>query len=171
MPKKANNSSIPNLIKSKNPTAFETLSSRVSKATGSTGAFITALLVILVWLISGPIFHFSDTWQLVINTGTTIITFLMVFLIQRSQNKDFVAMHLKLNELIVAQTLASNRMVSIEDISEDDLRVLQEFYKHLAQLAQKEISIESSHSLSSADQHHRRKNPPKKEPKARTNSV
>ena len=100
---KNNNQSIGNK-KTKNPSAFEKLSAKVSKASGSTGAFIAALAVIVIWLISGPMFSFSDTWQLVINTGTTIITFLMVFLIQRSQNKDFVAMHLKLNELIVAQT-------------------------------------------------------------------
>jgi low affinity Fe/Cu permease len=171
MQKQTNTASRPKLNKSKAPTAFEILSSKVSKATGSTGAFITALLVILVWLVSGPIFHFSDTWQLVINTGTTIITFLMVFLIQRSQNKDFVAMHLKLNELIVAQTLANNRLVSVEDISEDDLRVLREFYKHLAQLAQKEELILNTHSLKSADQHHLRKNPHRKGPNTKTNSI
>jgi len=141
--------------KSKDPSAFEKLSSRVSKASGSTGAFIAALSVIVIWLISGPLFGFSDTWQLVINTGTTIITFLMVFLIQRSQNKDFVAMHLKLNEMIVAQNMANNRLVAVEEISGADLKVLQDFYKHLADLAQKEVSIENSHSLKNADQHHK----------------
>jgi low affinity Fe/Cu permease len=137
--------------------AFEILSTKVSKATGSTGAFIIALLVILTWLITGPLFKFSDTWQLVINTGTTIITFLMVFLIQRSQNKDFIAIHLKLNELIVSQDLANNRLVSVEDISEEDLKVIQAFYKHLSELAQKEISIEDSHSIDTAGLSHRRK--------------
>lgn len=107
--------------KSKAPSDFETLSTKVSKASGSTPAFIIALSVILTWLVTGPLFGFSDTWQLVINTATTIITFLMVFLIQRSQNKDFIAMHLKLNELIVAQNLASNRLVAVEGISEEDL--------------------------------------------------
>ncbi len=139
------------------PSAFETLSSRVSKASGSTAAFIVAMLVILTWLITGPLFHFSDTWQLVINTGTTIITFLMVFLIQRSQNKDFVAIHLKLNELIVSHDYANNRLVSIEDISEEDLKVIRNFYKHLAALAQKELSIEESHSLDAAALTHSRK--------------
>jgi low affinity Fe/Cu permease len=139
------------------PSFFELLSSRVSKATGSTGAFIIALAVIFIWGVTGPIFQFSDTWQLVINTGTTIVTFLMVFLIQRSQNKDFIAMHLKLNELIVAQNLANNRLVSVEEISEDDLKVIQDFYKHLAHLAQKDISIEESHSLDSATVSHQRK--------------
>lgn len=139
------------------PSAFEILSSKVSAATGSTSGFLTALLIIVVWLVTGPLFGFSDTWQLVINTGTTIITFLMVFLIQRSQNKDFIAIHLKLNELIVAQSLANNRLVAVEEISEDDLKVLQKFYKHLADLAQKEISIQESHSLINANLHHDRK--------------
>jgi low affinity Fe/Cu permease len=92
----------------------------------------------------------------------------MVFLIQRSQNKDFVAMHLKLNELIVAQNLANNRLVAVEEISEEELQVLQEFYKHLADLAQKEVSIQNSHSLKNADLHHKRKNPgPKKDIRAK----
>jgi low affinity Fe/Cu permease len=143
--------------KSRAPSAFEKMSTKVSRATGSTSGFAMAIGVILTWLITGPFFGFSDTWQLVINTGTTIITFLMVFLIQRSQNKDFLAFHLKLNELIIAQNLASNRLVAIEEISEDDLKVLQKFYKHLAELAQKELSIEDSHSLNNAAVHHKRK--------------
>ena len=117
------------------PGFFEVLSTKVSKSAGSTAGFVIAFLIIIIWLITGPVFRFSDTWQLVINTGTTIITFLMVFLIQRSQNKDFVAIHLKLNELIVAQSLANNRLVAVEEISEDDLKVLQQFYTHLAHLA------------------------------------
>jgi low affinity Fe/Cu permease len=153
---KKNNNKRKSDVKRK-PSPFEKLSSRVSKATGSTPAFIVALSVIVIWLVSGPVFNFSDTWQLVINTGTTIITFLMVFLIQRSQNKDFIAIHLKLNELIVAQDLASNRLVSVEEISEDDLKVIQAFYKHLAELAQKEVSIEESHSLNNAGISHIRK--------------
>ena len=107
--------------------------------------------------MSGPLFKFSDTWQLVINTGTTIITFLMVFLIQRSQNKDSIALHLKLNELVVAHELASNRLVSVEDISEGELKVLQKFYKHLAELTVNELSVEESHSLHNANANHQRK--------------
>src|SRR6187402_2226228 len=114
--------------KTKGPSGFEKMSSIVTKASGSTPAFIGALCVIIAWLISGPIFNYSDTWQLVINTGTTIITFLMVFLIQRSQNKDSIALHLKLNELVVAHEHANNRLVSIEGISEDELKVLQKYY-------------------------------------------
>lgn len=84
--------------KTKEPSGFEKMSSAVTGAAGSTPAFIMAFFVIIAWVLSGPVFNFSDTWQLVINTGTTIITFLMVFLIQRSQNKDSIAVHLKLNE-------------------------------------------------------------------------
>jgi low affinity Fe/Cu permease len=139
------------------PSGFEKISSAVTKATGSTAAFIIAFFVIIIWLISGPVFKFSDTWQLVINTGTTIITFLMVFLIQRSQNKDSIAIHLKLNELVVAHELASNRLVAVEDISEDELKVLQKFYKHLAQMTLNELSVEESHSINVANAHHKRK--------------
>lgn len=145
------------------PSPFEILSSKVSKASGSTPAFIIALSVIITWLVTGPVFKFSDTWQLVINTGTTIITFLMVFLIQRSQNKDFIAIHLKLNELIVAQDLANNRLVSVEEISENDLKVIQNFYDRVANLAQKEISIEESHSPEIAALTHKRKTLSRKE--------
>lgn len=139
------------------PSGFEKMSSIVTKASGSTIAFLIAFLVILVWIATGPIFDFSDTWQLVINTGTTIITFLMVFLIQRSQNKDSVAIHLKLNELVVAHEHASNRLVSVEDISEEELKVLQKFYRHLAQMTLKELSVVESHSLHRANAHHERK--------------
>jgi len=142
---------------SKSPSGFEKMSSLVTKASGSTPAFIGAVFVIIIWLVTGPVFGYSDTWQLVINTGTTIITFLMVFLIQRSQNKDSIAVHLKLNELIVAQQLASNRMVAIEHMSEDELKVLQKYFKHLAQMAEKEMSLDESHSIAEANEHHERK--------------
>lgn len=136
------------------PSGFEKFSSQVTRASGSSVAFLIAILVIVVWLITGPIFNYSNTWQLIINTGTTIVTFLMVFLIQRSQNKDSIALHLKLNELIVAQKMASNRLVSIEEISEDDLRVLQKFYKQLAELAEKELPVQETHSLTRVNEHH-----------------
>ena len=142
----------------KGPSALEKMSLVVTKASGSSAAFLIALLVIIIWLITGPIFNYSDTWQLIINTGTTIITFLMVFLIQRSQNKDSIALHLKLNELIIAQEFASNRLVSIEEIGENDLEVLKKFYEHLALLAKKDISVEESHSIISANENHERKN-------------
>jgi low affinity Fe/Cu permease len=136
---------------------FEKMSSIATKASGSTPAFVCACFVIIAWVLSGPVFHFSDTWQLVINTSTTIITFLMVFLIQRSQNKDSIAIHLKLNELIIAQEYASNRLVSVEDISEDELKVLHKFYQNLALMTKNELSIEATHSLHAANSHHERK--------------
>lgn len=148
--------------KPKSPKGFEKMSAVVTAASGSTAAFIVALLAIVVWVVTGPIFKFSDTWQLVINTGTTIITFLMVFLIQRSQNKDSVAIHLKLNELIVSHEMANNHMVSIEDISEDELKVLHKYYKHLADLSMKEMSLKESHSIAAANENHAKKQAAKK---------
>ena len=99
-------------------TTLEKFSTVVTSVVGSSSAFLVAVVLIFVWFITGPIFHYSDTWQLVVNTGTTIITFLMVFLIQRSQNKESIAIHLKLNELVAAHSKASNRLVSVEDLTE-----------------------------------------------------
>lgn len=136
--------------KSKHVSGFEKISAIATKAAGSTSAFIIAALLIVAWLISGPIFHYSDTWQLVINTSTTIVTFLMVFLIQRSQNKESVALHLKLNELIAAHEFASNRLVGAEDLTEEELKVLQQFYNKLARMTQQEESMQQSHSIEEA---------------------
>jgi low affinity Fe/Cu permease len=122
--------------------------------TGSTPAFVTAVLVVVVWLITGPLFHYSDTWQLVINTGTTVVTFLMVFLIQRSQNKDALAVQLKLDELVAAMEGASNRLISIEDLSEDELKVLGIHYKRLAEMAKRDTKITDSHSVEEAEARH-----------------
>lgn len=129
---------------------FNSFSNIVTKATGKPGAFIIATIVIIVWAITGPIFGFSDTWQLVINTGTTIITFLMVFVIQHSQNKDTLAIQLKLNELIAASKEASNRLVSVEDLTDEELEVLKKFYTHLAQSAKKERNVFTTHSIDEA---------------------
>ncbi len=129
---------------------LERLSTRVASAVGTSAAFITAVLVVVAWLITGPIFHYSDTWQLFINTGTTIVTFLMVFLIQRSQNKDSLALNLKLNELVAANTFASNRLVSVEDLTEEELLVLRKFYSHISQLTKKDKSMNMSHSIEEA---------------------
>jgi low affinity Fe/Cu permease len=101
--------------------AFDRFSTRLTKATGTPTAFMLALAVIIIWLLTGPIFDYSDTWQLIINTSTTIITFLMVFIIQQSQNKDTMALQLKLNELIAAHEGASNRLIDSEDLSEEEL--------------------------------------------------
>lgn len=120
-------------------------------------AFVLALGTIIVWAITGPLFDFNETWQLVINTGTTIITFLMVFLIQRTQNKDSRAIHLKLNELVAAMQGASNRLVNIEDISEEELNVLHQHYAHLAKLAADEGDLTKSHSVEEAEDRHEQK--------------
>lgn len=140
--------------KSRLSALFQKMSNKVTKATGSPLAFITALTVVIVWGITGPIFGFSDTWQLVINTGTTIITFLMVFIIQQSQNKDTIAIQLKLNELIACNERASNRLVDIEDLTEEELEKIKKFYVKLSALAEKESNVSSSHSLSEAENLH-----------------
>ena len=129
---------------------FESFSKIITQWTGSTGAFGFALGVIVVWALLGPVFHYSDTWQLVINTGTTIVTFLMVFLIQRSQNKDSLAVHLKLNEIVAALEGASNRLVDVESLSEKELAQLHRFYSELAALTRKEVDVTISHSVEEA---------------------
>ena len=136
---------------------FEKLSAKVTKATGSSTAFILAFLVIIVWGITGPLFNFSNTWQLVINTGTTIITFLMVFVIQQSQNKDTIAIQLKLNELIAASDTASNRLVDVEELSAEELQTLKTFYRRLSELAKKESDIHATHSIDEAQDNHTNK--------------
>jgi low affinity Fe/Cu permease len=128
--------------------------SAATEFTGTTSAFIIAVLVIATWGISGPLFHYSDTWQLVINTSTTIVTFLMVFLIQRSQNKDALAVQLKLDELVAAIDGASNRLISIEDLSEEELKVLRIHYKRLAEMAKLDTKVTESHSVAEAEARH-----------------
>ncbi|HEX4682016.1 MAG TPA: low affinity iron permease family protein [Gemmatimonadaceae bacterium] len=130
------------------------LATRVTDWTGSTTGFLFAGGTIVLWLLSGPVFHFSDTWQLVINTGTTIITFLMVFLIQRSQNKDALAIQLKLNEIVAGLEGASNRLISIEDLSEEELRVLHIHYQRLAEMAKRDADLKVSHSIEEAEARH-----------------
>jgi len=133
------------------PSRFATA---VTHGAGSTVGFILAVLVIIVWGATGPIFRWSDTWQLVINTGTTIITFLMVFLIQRSQNKDSLAIQLKLNELVAAMEGASNRLISVEDLSEQDLHVLHIHFQRLAEMARHDEHVHESHSIEEAEARH-----------------
>lgn len=129
---------------------FNTFSNKVTKATGGPGAFIIALLTVVIWAVTGPMFNYSNNWQLVINTGTTIITFLMVFVIQHSQNKDTVALQLKMNELIAATRSASNRIVSIEDLTDEELETLKQFYTELAKTAKDQKDIFSTHSIDEA---------------------
>jgi low affinity Fe/Cu permease len=134
--------------------AFDRFSTKVTKITGSPMAFILAFAVVIIWAVTGPVFHFSDTWQLVINTGTTIITFLMVFLIQQSQNKDTMALQLKLNELIATNCDASNRLINVEDITEEELETLKKFYIKLATLSKSEKNLFSTHSIDEATARH-----------------
>lgn len=152
-----NNIFVMKASKKVNPNIFERISQLATYFTGTTPAFIAALLIIVVWLITGPLFQFSDTWQLVINTGTTIVTFLMVFLIQRTQNKDSRAIHLKLNELVASLKGPSNRLIDVEEMSEEELRTLSMYYKRLSEMARKEADLSVSHSIEEADELHRSK--------------
>ena len=129
----------------------------VSDKAGSSPAFAIALGIICIWALTGPIFHYSDTWQLVINTGTTIVTFLMVFLIQRTQNKSALAVQLKLNEIVAALDGASNRLISVEDLSEEELSVLYKHYQRLGEMAKRDKRITQSHSIDEAEARHARK--------------
>lgn len=143
---------------------LEKFSYQATRATGTSVAFVVAVLVILVWGITGPIFHYSDTWQLVINTGTTIVTFLMVFLIQRAQNKDALAIHLKLNEIVAAMEGASNRLIDVEDLSEPEIDALRKYYKRLIELARTDDVLTNTHSIEEAASRHGykyKKQPPK----------
>jgi len=136
---------------------MEYFSQTVTEWTGSTPAIVLAFGVILAWLVTGPVFHFSDTWQLVINTSTTVVTFLMVFLIQRAQNKGGKAVALKLNELIAAIEGASNRLIDVEALSEEDLEVLHQHYRTLVAMAARDSSLTRSHSVEEAELRHNAK--------------
>jgi low affinity Fe/Cu permease len=160
---------------------FARLAGKISQATGSFWTFSIALGVVLVWGATGPLFHYSQTWQLVINTGTTIITFLMVFIIQHAQNKDMRAVQLKLNELIAAVEGASNRLIDVEDLTDHELDHLYQRFQHLSQTAQKlhrgaKLTIDSDSPESSrpsgTDHDHAEteadKRPPAVKPEARS---
>lgn len=136
---------------------WETFANRVTRLTGRPWAFGIALATVVLWLATGPIFHYSDTWQLVINTATTIITFLMVFLIQQTQNKDTKAIELKLNELVAAVGGASNRLIDVEELSEEELDTLHRHYRKLVAMAKKDIDLTLSHSIEEAEARHRTK--------------
>ena len=137
--------------------ALERFSLRATEWAGSSWTIAAACAVILAWLVSGPVFHFSDTWQLVINTGTSIITFLMVFLIQRAQNKESRAVQLKLNEIVAAIAGASNRLIDVENLSERELKALHKHYGALVELSAKEGDFLKSHSIEEATERHKRK--------------
>ena len=133
---------------------FEKLSHSATVFTGTTAAFIIAACTIIIRLGTGSFFGFSNTWQLVINTGTTIITFLMVFLIQRMQNKDSKALHLKLNELIASLKGPSNRLIDVEDLTEEELEILSTYFRRLSMMAKKEKDLSQSHSIEEVEELH-----------------
>jgi low affinity Fe/Cu permease len=133
---------------------LEQLASKITLLTGSNAAILIAFGSVVVWALFGPVFHFSPNWQMVINTGTTIITFLMVFLIQKSQNKESLAVQLKLNELVAAHEFASNRLVDVENMTEDELRIIQKYYAEMKQKTLQEESLLQSHSIDEADKMH-----------------
>jgi len=143
------------------------IAAAVTRWAGSSWGFGSALLAVLIWAATGPLFHWSDTWQLVINTSTTIVTFLMVFLIQRSQNKDSLAIQLKLNELVAAIEGASNRLIDIEDIDEKELTILHRHYQLLAERAREDANVSTSHSVEAAETRHERKRRHQREARAK----
>jgi low affinity Fe/Cu permease len=134
---------------------LERFSSAVSRWTGGTAAFTVACAAVAIWGLTGPLFGYSDTWQLVINTATTIVTFLMVFLIQRTQNKDSKALQLKLNELVAAVEGASNRLIDVEDLTEDELETLHRHYQKLVAMAKRDRRLTESHSIEEAEVRHK----------------
>lgn len=140
-----------------NSNLFGRFAGRVTAWSGSTLAFCLALGIVLVWAATGPLFHYSETWQLVINTGTTIITFLMVFLIQRAQNKDSLVLHLKLNELLAAQKGASNRLINAQDFTEEEIELLHQYFCLLAEKAKLDHDLGRTHSVEEAEENHENK--------------
>ena len=130
--------------------SLELFAQAVAAFTGTSTAFALAVATVVIWLASGPFFHYSETWQLVINTGTTIVTFLMVFLIQRAQNKDSRAAQLKLNEIVAALEGASNRLINVEDLSEEDIVVLRRHYAEIAKICKSRSNLLESHSIDEA---------------------
>ena len=141
---------------------MERISTVLSEWTGSTAALIMAGGLIVAWLVSGPMLGFSDTWQLAINTTTTIVTFLMVFIIQRAQNKEARAMELKLNELIAAVEGASNRLIDVESLSEAELQTLRRHYGALVKMSDQDGSLLRSHTIEEAEARHESKSKPRK---------
>lgn len=136
---------------------WEEAAQTITEWSGKPWIFGAALLIVVLWAATGPLFGFSDTWQLIINTGTTIITFLMVFIIQQTQNKDTQALELKLNEIVAAISGASNRLIDVESLTSEELAVLRRHYCELAEMAQRESSLTKSHSIEEAVARHKAK--------------
>lgn len=131
------------------PGPLERFAHRATVWSGSSWAFLVAVGLTILWLASGPVFHYSDTWQLVMNTISSIVTFLMVFLIQRAQNKDALAIQLKLNEIIAATSSANNKLIAVEDLSEEQVRALHERYERLAEVVRREGRVKGALSIES----------------------
>lgn len=140
---------------------FNKFSSAVTWATGRPVTFLIAFSVIIIWALTGPVFHYSDTWQLIINTGTTIVTFLMVFVIQHSQNKDTAALHVKLDELIAASG-SSNELIDVEALDEEDLEALKNFYKNLRGKGNKKLKNAPTVEMIATAEAQKKNNPKKK---------
>ena len=133
---------------------IENLASSMIKATGSNAAMLLAFVIVLVWVTGGLFFHFSEKWKSDISTVSSIITILMVFLIQKAQNKDSLAIQLKLNELVAAHELASNRLVNVEGMTEEELKVIQKYYSKLSEFAKTQESLTQSHSIDEVHHKH-----------------
>ncbi len=136
---------------------FGRFAEKTTQYSGTTSVFVGAVGLVALWAATGPLFQYSETWQLVINTSTTIITFLMVFLIQRAQNKDSLVLHLKLNELIAATKGASNRLINAQDLSENEIKLIHEFYCLLAEKARLDSDLGETHSVEEAEDNHHEK--------------
>jgi low affinity Fe/Cu permease len=130
----------------------ERLSLWATDWSGRSETIVLALVLLVAWAASGPLLHYSDTWQLIINTFTSVVTFLMVFLIQRAQNKSSLAIQLKLNEIIAAMRGASNRLIAVEELSEDDLRRLHERYQQLAEITHERARLKTASSIEAVEQ-------------------
>lgn len=135
------------MLKKQQAGVLEKLATGITRFAGGTTAFVIAVFLVLGWIGTGPFFRYSPSWQMLFTTATTVVTFLMVFLIQRSQNKDSLALQLKMNEIVAALAGASNRLVNVEDLSEAELAQLHEHYCSLAELAEKERNHRSSRSI------------------------
>jgi low affinity Fe/Cu permease len=133
---------------------IEKLASAIINATGSNIALFLAFAIVLLWVAGGLFFHFSEKWKSDISTVSSIITILMVFLIQKSQNKDSLAIQLKLNELVAAHELASNRLVNVEGMTEEELKVIQKYYSKLSDFAKSRDSLTQSHSIDEVHNEH-----------------
>jgi low affinity Fe/Cu permease len=136
---------------------FGRFAETITRYSGSTAVFVSAVALVVIWAATGPLFNYSENWQLVINTSTTIITFLMVFLIQRAQNKDSLVLHLKLNELLAATKGASNRLINAQDFSEEEIKLIHQFYCLLAEKAKEDNDLGETHSVEEAEDNHHEK--------------